>query len=222
MDYLDTRPWAHRTSAFPAAFAEWVDARLPAFCRSSLVDWGAGTGDFMRAFLDRGFSVSGFDRDLRAPGVREADFGAHLRGVPCGVTDVALCRNVLEHLPDPSHLLSAIRHNLHDDGVAVIAVPDWRTYAPIFYSDYTHVRPYDRVSLPDLLRVSGFEVLEVHEIVQHAACLRSRALRALSEVVRVLVPLMACRAVSRWTGVEFFEWAALRTLVVFCKKGVML
>jgi trans-aconitate methyltransferase len=187
-----------------------------------LTDWGCGTGDFTREFNRRSFVTTGFDVLEHTGGKTfQADFEKpidHFKAPP-DHAHMAFCRNVLEHLRDPSHLLKAMHANLVDGGVAVICVPDWRTYREIFYADYTHVRPYDRVSLPDLLKVSGFAIDEVHELVQHPPCWNHTGLTLAASLARTFVPLRWAQAISEWTGSEFWRWACLRTLVVICHKA---
>lgn len=218
MNYLETRPWKTGGSDFPLAFSAWLVAKtlkydLPV---RTLIDWGVGSGDFKKAFEILGFGVTGFDLLPVSEDIIEADFTKPIRmkGLK---GHVSVCRNVFEHLQDPTNLIAGIKANMDRDGIAVIAVPDWRTYAPIFYADHTHVRPYDRVSLPNLMREHGFEVLEVEEMIQYPPAWESMFVRSLAEIVRHVVPLRLARAIGRFTGWSFWEWACLRTVVVICK-----
>ena len=225
LNYLDTRPWAVKRSAFPAVFARWATDRFAAhsagFASARLVDWGAGKGDFMDAFEKCGWFCSGFDLIPKTPAVVQADFSEPLalRTVPLAEADAVVCRNVLEHLSNPSHLLEGIRRNMKPNAVTCFAVPDWRTYAPIFYSDYTHQKPYDATSLTDLLRTSGFTILEVVEIVQHPWWFQSRLAKAYAAFARAVVPLSIGEWLSKTTGNEFWKFACLRTVVAFVRKG---
>lgn len=227
MSYLSTRPWRHSTSPFPEAFIKWLYPqvlwRFPASIpgEALLIDWGCGTGDFTKEWAKAGFRTKGFDGEpIREAGIEFVNLACYYDDPKLKQTaHVCFCRNVMEHLLDPAPLLRKIDNALVDDGVAVLVVPDWRTYAPIFYDDYTHVRPYTAKSLADLLISEGFKGVHVQEIVQYPPCLKIPYLRWLADVAEKVLPLRFAQWIGKVTGIEFFEWCCLRTVVAICRKG---
>jgi SAM-dependent methyltransferase len=77
--------------------------------------------------------------------------------------DFAFASNVFEHLtqPDLITLLSGVRKILSPRGTLNIVQPNFRYAYREYFDDYTHVAIYTDVSLCDVLRVSGFDIIEV-------------------------------------------------------------
>jgi 2-polyprenyl-3-methyl-5-hydroxy-6-metoxy-1,4-benzoquinol methylase len=81
--------------------------------------------------------------------------------------DVAICRQVLEHIPDPEPFLRALRAQVQADGIAYIELPS----AEYIYSTrsivdfhYPHVHFYTRPHLEALFTRSGFESVDVIDV----------------------------------------------------------
>jgi len=69
--------------------------------------------------------------------------------------DAIICSHVLEHITDPSNMMSEFRRVLKNGGKLLIAVPNF-SYKD-FYKDYTHKRPYPKEALFRLLFDYNFE-----------------------------------------------------------------
>ena len=81
--------------------------------------------------------------------------------------DVVVCRQVLEHVPDPLQFLSAIRESLATDGTAYIELPsaDYITVnASIIDFHYLHAHYYRRAAVMALFARAGLEVTEVVDV----------------------------------------------------------
>jgi SAM-dependent methyltransferase len=75
--------------------------------------------------------------------------------------------NFLEHLPDPNETLQGIRHNLTDDAVGLIEVPNFdmilrKNLFTEFISD--HLLYFSKETLHSTLALNGFEVIACTEI----------------------------------------------------------
>lgn len=75
--------------------------------------------------------------------------------------------NFLEHWPDPNASLSGIAHNLSDDAIGLVEVPNFdmmlkKNLFTEFISD--HIFYFTRETLETLLRLNGFEVIECSEV----------------------------------------------------------
>jgi len=70
--------------------------------------------------------------------------------------DAVFCCWLFEHLPDPERAMAEIRRVLMPGGYACIIVPSKETLATHFYDDYTHIRPFTKVSLAQLAKAAGF------------------------------------------------------------------
>ena len=168
--YLDTQYDGREPSDYPWAFACWVSNKLRTRTTHRMVrllDLGAGTGDFARAFSGFNWEVTASDMHVLpslegVATIRNADLSSQQEGF----WDAVLSRMVLEHLTDPTDYLQTAWKALRPGGFLVVMVPDWRTCSRHFYDDYTHVRPYDVRSLPDLIRTHGFEIREARTVRQ--------------------------------------------------------
>ena len=86
--------------------------------------------------------------------------------LPSGIKRSQICfmLHVIEHMKgaaEASQLISQIRGALDDDGVLVIACPDYARWGHYFYDcDYTHSMPFTRRRLRQLLQDHQFEVVE--------------------------------------------------------------
>lgn len=111
-------------------------------------------------------------RALAADRFRDSNITFHQSMFPVAALtdrkfDVIVCRQVLEHVPDPRPFLAALRKHLGGDGFAYIEIPDagyiWANHSVIDFH-YPHVH-YFRPALAEvLLRRAGFDVFETHPI----------------------------------------------------------
>lgn len=75
--------------------------------------------------------------------------------------DILACYSVIEHLNDPSNLLTEAARVLKSGGFLFIETPNWKYCSTSFYDDYTHVKPYTTESLKSVLSDFGFDVLKL-------------------------------------------------------------
>ncbi len=83
--------------------------------------------------------------------------------------DAVVCRQVIEHVPEPAPFLAALRASLVDDGTAYIEMPsadDILRRHSIVDFHYPHVHYYRRIEMELLLARAGFAVAEVFDIKQ--------------------------------------------------------
>ena len=67
----------------------------------------------------------------------------------------------IEHLLDPTNAVTEIHRVLKPGGTAFITTPDFAQVGSYFYEDPTHVRPFIKQGMERLLRIVGFERMEV-------------------------------------------------------------
>ena len=121
-------------------------------------------------------------------------------GLPDNAFDLVILWHALEHLPDPSGALCAIRGLLRDGGRLVVAVPNLASWqarllkARWFHLDVPrHLWHFTPETLEHLLRVTGFQV------VARSYCLPAYELRGWFEAIRGVAPWLPGR---RWTAWE--------------------
>ena len=146
----------------------------------SVADIGAGVGVFPVALLESfGNRISKFD-------VYETDvacraflselslFDRIFSWFPDGKQSIGYdfisMNKVLEHLSDPSQLLTAVRNELSRQGIVYVEVPGSRSILTVPEGDNSigalHKHLHSRTSLSNLMLSLGFETLEDDEIVE--------------------------------------------------------
>lgn len=149
-----------------AETADWLARHVPADAR--VLDIGCGNGGLLLALRERGFEhLAGMDpsaaciRRLEACGLDA--FRGWIGDTPPGQRkfDLIILSHVLEHLLDPRRALSSLLPLLAPEGRIYVETPDAARYAdfpsvPWYYFDSEHINHFDRASLDNLARASGF------------------------------------------------------------------
>jgi hypothetical protein len=132
-----------------------------------VLDIGCGHGAFINSVVARKRigvdSWPDFPRYLQAgvePIVGSAVEVGELVKEP---VDFAFASNLFEHLTqaDLMTLLGGVRKILSPRGTLNIIQPNYRYAYREYFDDYTHIAIYSDVSLCDVLRVSGFDIVDV-------------------------------------------------------------
>ena len=152
-----------------------------------LLDLGCGRGDFLEAFRRAGFETVGADiNDDRHPDAVFADLDEPLSFAD-NEFDFVFSKSVVEHLTDAVVALAEIRRILRPGGRLAVLTPSWRhTGREIFYSEYTHVRPFTKQSLAEALTLANFDDVTVSYFWQLPLLWRSPALRPLTLLPRLV------------------------------------
>ena len=132
-----------------------------------VLDLGAGYGDFINnVAARRRIALDLWDGmpDHLAPGV-EALVGplTRLDELGAGTVDYAFASNLVEHLHQAEFVatLDRPRRVLSSRGTLTLLQPNYRYAYREYFDDYTHVAVYSHISLADLLRAHGWDVVEV-------------------------------------------------------------
>lgn len=189
-------PPAVRPPRPPARFWSQVFGRpcperrgaLPHMRPGRLLDFGCGSGGYLRRMADLGWQVTGLDRadhvvrmvrdELRCDAV--AGTLPHADLIPASF-DVVTMWQSLEHVHNPLTILREALRMLVPGGTAVVAVPNFesdsaRRFGPHWFGldlprHLTHFTP---ATLAEMLQTAGFRVQSVRGLV-HADWLRSSA-----------------------------------------------
>jgi SAM-dependent methyltransferase len=150
--------------------------------RGRVLDVGCGAGYFVREALKAGFAAEGveFSADAAAFGRRQWNLPITVGDAQSvshadGAFDAITLWHVLEHLPHPAEMLGTVQRLLRDDGVLILAVPNFASLqARVFKGRWYHLEVprhlyhFDPVSLRALLSRKGFRVdRERHDSTEH-------------------------------------------------------
>jgi len=129
--------------------------------KGSLLDVGAGTGDFLNHMQLDGWQVHGVEPNALARGLAKSkglSLFETLDELPNQGYDVISLWHVLEHIPDLETSLAKIQSKLNKDGVLLIAVPNYRSadanyYGPFWaaYDVPRHLWHFDQTSMKHLM-----------------------------------------------------------------------
>ena len=110
----------------------------------SVLDFGAGTGDFLKICKNNNWQVLGIEpsAEARENAVKK---GVHLKENLLDVTnqkfDVITLWHVLEHVENLKNTIKVLKSLLQPEGRIVVAVPNYKSYDAEFYKE--HWAAYD-------------------------------------------------------------------------------
>ncbi|HKE60389.1 MAG TPA: class I SAM-dependent methyltransferase [Pyrinomonadaceae bacterium] len=158
---------------------QWAHERLSTLRKfvteGTLLEFGPGTGEFLRAAAEAGFQVTGVDRfphvrtENKHPSVSlvESDAPSFIAAEPFNVVAAV---HVLEHFRNPYGLLAAVKRNLKESGWLLLEVPNYASLSRVISGrrwnclvDY-HALQFTPESLNSLLLRAGFKVVSLESV----------------------------------------------------------
>lgn len=137
----------------------------------SLLDIGAGTGDFLLFAKSRGFEVVGVEPNEKARQLssqKGIPLHQEIQNIIDQKYDAITLWHVLEHLPNLDDQIKTITSLLKNDGVLVIAVPNFNSYDASHYGKYwaaydvpRHLWHFSKASIAKLFDPHGMEVTAI-------------------------------------------------------------
>ena len=130
--------------------------------KGKLLDVGAGTGDFLNYMKDLDWDVNGTEPNEAARSLADQKgikLVTNLDQLPNQKFKVITLWHVLEHITHLEEVLDRIKNMLEEDGVLIVAVPNYRswdaTYYGAFWAAYDvprHLWHFDQDSMQSLMR----------------------------------------------------------------------
>ena len=142
--------------------------------RGTLLDYGCGTGMFLKKCRDRSWSVFGLEPDDGARSIAKSfdlKLCENLNELNQLVEDRSLSAitlwHVLEHVSDLDNTLNLFRRKLKEDGVLIIAVPNYCSYDAKHYKENwaaydvpRHLYHFNLDSVSNLLKNFAFKLID--------------------------------------------------------------
>jgi 2-polyprenyl-3-methyl-5-hydroxy-6-metoxy-1,4-benzoquinol methylase len=126
----------------------------------TILDAGCGSGWVAETLIEQ-LSATVTTIDLKTPFSKcNVEFSAIMDVNYLGFSksfDLVIAKDIIEHLSHPRKAMEQFSTVLKDDGKIIITVPS--PQAPFLWDDYTHIRPFTKASLGQLLADSGFDVI---------------------------------------------------------------
>jgi SAM-dependent methyltransferase len=170
---------------YPAKLVDYLIKRFD--LRSGpVLDVGCGKGTFVKLFMERRYSTSepgmawGIDKRIDAKTavtvrnknyvelglIKQCDVERDEFPINSNNISFVFSKSLIEHVNDPELMIMQIKRVLNKGGRVVIMTPSWETQMNHFWDDHTHVHPYTRKSLMNLLKIYGFNEVTCEEFYQ--------------------------------------------------------
>ena len=139
---------------------------------SKVLDVCCGRGEFINEFINfgcEGFAVDIDDICLKYfPKIiyKECDLVKDKLPFNDDNFDVVFNKSVIEHFHNPENMLSEAYRVLKPGGLIITLTPSWIHNIKNFYDDFTHVQPYNKVSLKDSHEMMNFIEVKSRNFIQ--------------------------------------------------------
>jgi 2-polyprenyl-3-methyl-5-hydroxy-6-metoxy-1,4-benzoquinol methylase len=199
---------------YPSKLANYIYDKHDLKSGLRLLDIGCGRGELAFQFKKLGLKVTGLDSSASLKNLfiqEECNFIMHSvesgKKIPAedNSFDCIFIKSFIEHVNDPRDLILDCNRLLRNDGKIIILTPDWEANVKIFFDDITHVKPFTRISMSQLLELTGFEKIEVYKFRQLPITWSNSFVKMLSIMISPLIP--------HRNKIKFFRWSKELMLV---------
>ena len=107
--------------------------------KGTLLDIGAGTGDFLLEAKKQNWIITGIEPNDRAKQIaiqKGVSFGTNLEELADESFDVISMWHVLEHVPNLEEQIATLKRLLKPNGTIIIAVPNFKSYDAKYYAEF--------------------------------------------------------------------------------------
>lgn len=139
--------------------------------KGTILDIGAGTGDFLLTCKNDGWQATGIEPSAKAKSIAESKgitMTASQNDLPDHSFDVITMWHVLEHVPDLEAQLQSLKRLLKPEGTVIVAVPNFKSYDAQHYQSYwaaydvpIHLWHFSKTAIQKLFATQGMELVKV-------------------------------------------------------------
>ncbi len=143
--------------------------------KKKVLDFGAGTGDFLQEARKKGWTITGVEPN---PGAREKSTakGIHLyknlSEIKSEKFQIITLWHVLEHLPNLEDQIKMLTEILEQEGTLIIAVPNFKSYDAKYYREHwaaydvpRHVWHFSKTAIEKLFKPHGMRLVRTKPMV---------------------------------------------------------
>lgn len=144
--------------------------------QKTLLDYGCGTGDFLKYAKDKGLKVYGVEPNEAALNLAQKKVGTeyvssrNLKEINQQFDYITLW-HVLEHIPDLFEFIEELKSKLNPDGKILIAVPNHLSLDAKFYKNYwaawdvpRHIWHFSNDSFQKLMYKNNLEIVKIYPL----------------------------------------------------------
>ena len=143
--------------------------------QGSLLDIGAGTGDFLKQAKNEGWKVTGIEPSPDARKKASEKGIALFQNIDAVSTqkfDAITMWHVLEHVPDLQYQIEWLKNHLNENGVLFVAVPNFNSLDAKHYKNFwaawdvpRHLHHFSAKSIKTLFEAHGFILEETKPLI---------------------------------------------------------
>ena len=147
---------------------KWIESEKKE--KGKILDFGAGTGDFLLEAKNNGWEVFGTEPNPDARKLaseKKVDLEKDTSTFPSEGFDVITLWHVLEHVPDLEKQIEELKRLLKKDGLLIIAVPNFKSYDAFKYQEDwaafdvpRHLFHFSRTAIRKIFGEHSFEVVQ--------------------------------------------------------------
>jgi 2-polyprenyl-3-methyl-5-hydroxy-6-metoxy-1,4-benzoquinol methylase len=139
--------------------------------KGSLLDIGAGTGDFLVVAKNDGWQTTGIEPSAKAKSIainKGVNFSENLASLESHTFDVITMWHVLEHVPNLDEYISELKRLLKPSGTIFIAVPNFKSFDANYYGKFwaaydvpRHIWHFSKTTIQKLFAEKEMKLVEV-------------------------------------------------------------
>ena len=185
-------------TSYPAKLATYIFNQSNMRAGQSILEVGAGRGEILEHFSKMGLLTYAIDSENSAAAFATkagANFQIYKlqpennKKVFNGKKfDFIFSKSFIEHLHDPLYFFNWSYNLLNEKGKLISLTPDWVSNYKGFYDDITHVKPFTKVSLNQVLELTNFKEINVYTFRQLPVTWDSFLMRLLSKFTYLVSP----------------------------------
>lgn len=138
--------------------------------KGSLLDIGAGTGDFLIVAKNNNWSTKGVEPSEKAKAIalkKGVDFVNSTSELPSHSFDVITMWHVLEHVPDLENQIKELKRLIKPEGTIIIAVPNFNSYDAKYYGVFwaaydvpRHLWHFSKIAIQSLFEKEALQLVQ--------------------------------------------------------------
>lgn len=143
--------------------------------KGSLLDIGAGTGDFLVTAKASGWQTTGIEPNKNAKNLaisKGISFENSIESIENQQFDVITMWHVLEHVPDVEHQIQQLKRLLKPEGTLIIAVPNYKSFDAQHYGKFwaaydvpRHLWHFSKTSIQKLVSRENLKLAKILPMV---------------------------------------------------------
>lgn len=208
-DYIKTiyNETSRPVNSYPGKLAKYIVSNFNLNTNEKFLEPGFGRGEFLDEFRKLGLDCYGIDISNSA-GSFFKDNSKIKTGInveqdkwpfPDNYFDCVYSKSLMEHLQDPQKYLNEAKRVLKPGGKILCFIPDWEANYQIYFDDHTHVKPFTKISLRDILKITDFKSVKVYRFRQLPITWKYPFINTFCHLISFFIPHRSNNKFLRWS-----------------------